>query len=132
MGTEKDIALSEGAAVMGEVPICDGHHEHAETVEFARKALPEAEVLYRLTAFFKVFADNTRMRILYLLTSGEMCVCDIAAAMDMSLSAVSHQLRVLKIADLVRFRRVGKTVFYSLADSHVEKILDQGKEHILE
>lgn len=119
-------------AYVTEAPMCDGYHEHADAVEFAKGALPDAEVLYRLTEFFKVFADNTRMRILYLLESGEMCVCDIAAALDMSLSAVSHQLRVLKIANLVRHRREGKIVFYSLADEHVRKILDQGKEHILE
>jgi ArsR family transcriptional regulator len=105
---------------------CDGNHEHPEIT------LPETEKLYDLAELFKVFGDSTRIRILFALHDGKLCVCDIAKALDMTVSAVSHQLRVLKNADLVRAKRSGKTVFYSLSDNHVKKILSQGMEHIEE
>lgn len=81
---------------------------------------------------FKVFGDPTRIRILYALSAGELCVCDIASVLNMTQSAISHQLRVLKQIKLVKFRRDGKTVYYSLADTHVETILSQGLEHVQE
>lgn len=90
----------------------------------------QEEMLYDLAELFKVFGDSTRIRILYALMQSEMCVCDLAAALQMGQSAVSHQLRVLKQAKLIKYRRAGKTVFYSLADSHVLTILDQGLDHI--
>ena len=90
------------------------------------------EQLYDLAELFKIFGDSTRVKILYALLEAELCVCDIAKLMDVSQSAVSHQLRVLKGSKLVKFRREGKTLYYSLADEHVFRILSQGMEHILE
>ena len=94
--------------------------------------MPDDEVLYELADLFRVFGDSTRIKILYALHDNELCVQDIANAVQLSQSAVSHQLRVLKDSKLVRFRREGKTVFYSLADSHVSSILAQGMEHVCE
>ena len=98
----------------------------------APPVLPDDEVLYELADLFRVFGDSTRIKILYALHDSELCVQDIADAVQLSQSAVSHQLRVLKDSKLVRFRREGKTVFYSLADSHVSSILAQGMEHVCE
>ena len=92
--------------------------------------MPDEESLYDLAELFKVFGDSTRIRILYLLFEAEMCVCDIAQILNMTQSAISHQLRVLKQAPLVRSRRVGKQIYYSLADDHVRTILGQGMDHI--
>ena len=92
----------------------------------------DEEKLYELADFFKVFADSTRIRILYVLKSSEMCVCDIAQTLNMTQSAISHQLRILKQTKLVKNRREGKTIFYSLADDHITMILSQGIEHIEE
>lgn len=94
--------------------------------------LPADETLYDLAELFKVFGDSTRIKILYALFEAEMCVCDIAELLGLTQSAISHQLRVLKNAKLVSFRREGKTVYYSLADQHVRLIIDQGMEHVLE
>ena len=94
--------------------------------------MPDDEVLYELADLFRVFGDSTRIKILYVLFESEMCVCDIAALLGMTQSAISHQLKALKNARLVKSRRDGKTVFYSLADDHVKTIIDQGLEHILE
>lgn len=96
------------------------------------KNMPADEVLYGVAELFKVFGDVTRIRILFLLLENEMCVCDIALILNMQQSAISHQLRVLKQARLVKYRREGKTVFYSLADSHVKTMLSQGIEHVTE
>ena len=94
--------------------------------------MPPEEELQDLAEFFKVFGDTTRLKILYVLLCSEMCVYDIAAVLGMSQSAISHQLRVLKQLDLVKHRRDGKTIFYSLADSHIVTILSQGLDHIEE
>ena len=94
--------------------------------------MPDDNVLYVVSELFKVFGDTTRIKILFLLLKKEMCVCDIAGLLGMQQSAISHQLRVLKQARLVKFRREGKTVFYSLADGHVETMLSQGLEHAAE
>lgn len=94
--------------------------------------MPPEEELQDLAEFFKVFGDTTRLKILYVLLSAEMCVYDIAMTLGMSQSAISHQLRVLKQMDLVKNRRDGKTIFYSLADSHIVTILSQGQDHIEE
>jgi ArsR family transcriptional regulator len=88
--------------------------------------------LYDLADLFRMFGDTTRIRILYLLFESELCVCDLAKLLGVTQSAVSHQLRALKDAKLVRFRRAGKTVFYALDDDHVRSILALGMEHILE
>ncbi|MGE4276612.1 MAG: ArsR/SmtB family transcription factor [Lawsonibacter sp.] len=115
-----------------ELPCCEENLIHQGTVEQVRSLLPEDEVLYDLAELFKIFGDSTRVKILYALLEAELCVCDIAKLMEVSQSAVSHQLRVLKSSKLVKFRREGKTVFYSLADEHVIRIISQGMEHILE
>ena len=94
--------------------------------------MPCEEELFDLAELFKLFGDSTRIRILYVLFESELCVCGIAEVLGMTQSAISHQLQVLKRAKLVKYRREGKTIFYSLADSHVRTILDQGMEHIAE
>ena len=94
--------------------------------------MPEETELYDLAELFKVFGDSTRIKILYVLFESEMCVCDIAALLGMTQSAISHQLRALKNARLVKSRREGKTVFYALADDHVKTIINQGLEHVQE
>ena len=94
--------------------------------------MPEEEKLYDLAELFKIFGDSTRIRILYVLFEAEMCVCDIAEVLHMTQSAISHQLRLLKQAKLVKNRREGKTVYYALADDHVRTIIFQGMEHIEE
>ena len=94
--------------------------------------MPKEDQLYDLAEIFKVFGDSTRIKILYVLFEAEMCVCDIAQLLNMNQSAISHQLRILKQNRLVKNRREGKAVFYSLADSHVKTILSQGMDHISE
>ena len=114
------------------VECCDFIHAHEDVVEQVRQRMPGEDALYDLTELFRIFGDSTRVRILYVLLESEMCVCDIAALLGMTQSAISHQLRALKNARLVRSRREGKTVFYALADDHVKTILDQGLEHVAE
>ncbi len=114
------------------LPCCEYTHAHVELIERVNKNMPDTDSLYDLAELFKIFGDSTRVRILFVLLESEMCVCDIAQVLDMTVSAISHQLRVLKAADLVRYRRDGKTVFYSLADDHVKSILNQGMDHITE
>ena len=117
---------------MKHVPCCEEPCVHNGVVECVRAKLPADEQLYDLAELYKVFGDSTRIKILYALLESELCVCDIAKLMEVTQSAVSHQLRVLKNSKLVKFRREGKTVYYSLADDHVIHILAQGMEHILE
>lgn len=105
---------------------------HEEVVAKARKSMPEEETLYDLAELFKVFGDTTRIKILCSLFESEMCVCDIAALLSMNQSAISHQLRVLKQARLVKYRKEGKVVYYSLDDEHVKQIFDQGLVHVNE
>lgn len=111
---------------------CDFMYVHDEIVQKVRQEMPDEDVLFDLNELFKVFGDSTRIRILYCLFASEMCVCDIATLLNMTQSAISHQLSVLKKSELVKSRRDGKTIFYSLADSHVRAILDQGVEHVTE
>ena len=111
---------------------CEYMITHQDVVDKVITKMPEEEVLYDLAELFKVFGDSTRIKILYVLFESEMCVCDIAAILNMTQSAISHQLRVLKQSRLVKYRRDGKVVFYSLADNHVHTILNQGLEHIAE
>ena len=115
-----------------DVERCDYMHVHEDIVEQVNQNMPDEEVLYDLAELFKIFGDSTRIKILYVLSESEMCVCDIAQLLGMSQSAISHQLQVLKKSKLVKYRRKGKTVFYSLADSHVRTILGQGMEHVTE
>ena len=114
------------------VECCDFIHAHEDIVEKVRQVMPGEDTLYDLTELFRIFGDSTRVRILYVLFESEMCVCDIAALLGMTQSAISHQLRALKSARLVKSRREGKTVFYSLADDHVRAIINQGLEHVSE
>ncbi len=109
---------------------CQGHGQ--ELVDDINEDMPAEELLYDLAELFKVFGDSTRIRILYVLFESEMCVCDIAEVLGMTQSAISHQLRVLKQNRLVRFRRDGKSIIYSLADDHVRGIINQGFEHVME
>ena len=117
---------------MAKTPFCDEVHKHCEAVEAVGRVLPAEDDLYDLAELFGIFGDTTRIRILYVLFEAEVCVCDIAEVLDMTLSAISHQLRILKTARLVKFRREGKTVYYSLADDHVKTILGMGMEHVKE
>ena len=113
-------------------PSCASLHAHKEATERLQWQMPSEDALIDLSELFKIFGDSTRVKILYALLNGELCVCDIAALLCMTVSAISHQLRILRAAKLVVFRREGKTVFYSLADDHVRTILGMGMEHILE
>ena len=105
---------------------------HKAVLDEVREKLPDVEELYDLAELFKVFGDSTRARIICALTVSELCVCDLSCLLNMSQSAISHQLRILKASNLVRFRREGKTVFYSLDDDHVRSVLALGMEHVLE
>ena len=116
-------------AIEHDIDLCDICHHHNPHLPAEP---PADEVLYKLADLYKVFGDPTRIRILYALSSGELCVCDIAEVLGMTQSAISHQLRVLKQTALVKFRREGKTVYYSLADGHIATILAQGLDHVQE
>ncbi len=113
-------------------PKCACQRTHPDRIAHAGETVPAEEELFALADLFKIFADSTRIRILYVLYETELCVCDIAEMLGMQVSAISHQLRVLKQARLVKYRRSGKTVYYSLADDHVHSVLAQGMEHICE
>lgn len=115
-----------------ETPHCDYVCLHEEAVKQVFKSMPSDDELIDLSELFKIFGDSTRIKILYSLLVSEMCVCDIATLLSMSQSAISHQLRLLKQAGLVKYRRSGKTVFYSLTDTHVSTIINQGMEHVQE
>ena len=115
-----------------EVECCDTLAVHNEILNEIQQKMPEENVLKDLADFYKVFGDVTRVKILCVLFQSELCVCDLAEVLEMTQSAVSHQLRVLKQAKLVKNRREGKIVYYSLADAHIQSILNQGMEHIAE
>ena len=117
---------------MENIEVCDYLHVHPELVGQLRAQLPQDETLSDLADLYKIFGDTTRIKILYVLFETELCVCDIAQVLDMTQSAISHQLRLLKASKLVKFRREGKTIFYSLADEHVRTIIDMGMEHLCE
>ena len=111
---------------------CDTEEIHEELLKIVDETMPDETELDSLTELFKVFGDPTRIRILFVLFETEVCVCDLARALNMTQSAVSHQLRILKQSRLVKNRREGKSMFYSLADDHVRTMIAQGREHILE
>ena len=115
-----------------EMDRCDCDVIHEDIVNKVQNSMTEEDHLYDLAEVFKVFGDSTRIRILEALSKSEMCVCDIAFLLNMTQSAISHQLRVLKQARLVKNRRDGKIVYYSLDDDHIERILNMGLEHIRE
>ena len=114
------------------VECCDDTCPHQDILSRVQRAIPDEDTLYDLTELFRIFGDSTRVRILYVLFESEMCVCDLAKTLNMTQSAISHQLRILKQMKLVKNRREGKTVFYSLADGHIKTIINQGMEHIQE
>lgn len=115
-----------------EVECCDATIVHPELLARVSADMPQEEELYDLAELFKVFGDSTRIRILYVLFEAEVCVCDLAEVLNMTQSAISHQLKILKQAKLVKARRDGKQVFYTLADEHVRTIISMGQEHIEE
>ena len=121
MGRREDVKIA---------PRGDFIYVHEEVVNQVLEVMPTDEELQSLADFFRIFGDSTRIRILYALSQSELCVCDIASLLGMGQSAISHQLRILKQMRLVKFRREGKSVLYSLADGHIETILAQGMEHI--
>jgi len=112
--------------------ICESKIIHEDIIEEVKQKLPDDEVLYDLADFFKVFGDSTRIRILCALIFSEMCVCDLSVLLSMNQSAISHQLRLLKQMNLVKYRRDGKVVYYSLKDEHVKTIFEQGFVHLNE
>lgn len=117
---------------INDVDCCEDFCVHEDTVQMVYEHMPDEDELYDIAELFKVFGDSTRIRILYVLFESEVCVCDLAQTLNMTQSAVSHQLKILKQAKLIKNRREGKSVFYSLADDHVRTIIDQGREHIEE
>ena len=118
--------------ICDEIEVCEEHNCHKTLCKRVKTALPDTEKLFDLAELFKIFGDSTRIKILYILFESEMCVCDIADISGMTVSAISHQLRILKNAKLVKNRREGKSLYYSLADDHISLILGQGIEHIIE
>ena len=111
---------------------CSCNVIHKEVVENVKNKLPKEETLYDLAELFKVFGDSTRIKIICSLFESEMCVCDLSVLLNISQSAISHQSRVLKSARLVKFRRAGKVIYYSLDDEHIKQIFDAGLHHITE
>ena len=123
--------MEDTAVYGGKDDICDEPHNHTEKVEYACRRQLDDATSGQLADIFKVLGDQTRIKLLSLLIAEpEMCVCDIAVALNMGQSAISHQLRVLRAARLVKFRKDGKEVLYSLDDDHVVKLMDQGLEHV--
>ncbi len=117
---------------INDVECCETFQTHEELLKVVSEKMPDEDKLYDLAELFKVFGDSTRIRILYVLFEAEVCVCDLAETLSMTQSAISHQLKILKQSKLVKSRREGKSVFYSLADGHVRTIIAQGREHIEE
>lgn len=111
---------------------CDAECVHEQLLKIVNDTMPDETELYDLSELFKVFGDSTRIRILFVLFEAEVCVCDLAKVLNMTQSAISHQLRILKQNKLVKSRREGKSIFYSLADGHVRTIISQGLDHIEE
>ena len=112
--------------------LCELTQVHGELVEQVRGHMPDESELFDLAELFKIFGDSTRVKILYVLFEHEVCVCDIAEILGMTQSAISHQLRIIKQVRLVKSRREGKTIYYSLADDHVKSIIGMAKEHLEE
>jgi ArsR family transcriptional regulator len=115
-----------------EQAVCDCEVIHEDVVERVKAAMPDSKDFYDLANLYKMFADNTRVRILGALSCETMCVCDLAVLLGMTKSAISHQLKSLRLANLVRYDKKGKVVYYSLADDHIKDIFEKGFEHIRE
>ena len=111
---------------------CDVNEIHLDRLKLIHENMPPDEKLFDLSELFKMFGDSTRMKILFVLFESEACTCDLAYILSMTSSAISHQLKTLKLSKLVKSRRDGRTVYYSLADEHVRTIIRQGMEHIEE
>ena len=126
------VAARHGCLFRGDEACCDSTEVHEDLLKIVNDTMPEETELYDLAELFKVFGDSTRIRILFVLFEAEVCVCDLAQVLNMTQSAISHQLRILKQNKLVKNRREGKSIFYSLADDHVRAIIAQGREHIEE
>ena len=124
---EKDLKM-----MVGDAPVCSEISAHPQAIAIIRTAMPDEDAMLDVSELFKVLGDSTRTRILFALLAAETCVCDLSELLGASVSAVSHQLRILRQARLVRYRRAGKTVYYSLADEHVRSLLSQGLEHVQE
>lgn len=114
------------------VEVCECEHTHESVVKKVKAIMPSEDVIYDVAELFKVFGDSTRTNILMALFESEMCVCDIGELLNMTKSAISHQLRILRQSKLVKARKSGKEVFYSLADDHVVKIFEMAIEHVAE
>ena len=114
------------------IPICTGTIIHHDTVSRITASMIDDGYFYELSGLFKLFADSTRLKILWALSQEEMCVCDLAAVLGMTISAISHQLKYLRLSNLVKFVKKGKVVYYSLVDCHAKEIFDKGFEHIME
>ena len=128
----RSIESGDASPVERDAPCCDYMHAHPQLVQNVKEKMADENTLIDLAELFKIFGDSTRIKILYTLSVSKMCVCDIAQILGMTVSAVSHQLAILRRAKLVGTDREGKTIFYYLADEHVELILAKGYEHITE
>ena len=115
-----------------EIELCECEEIHADAINCQREAMPGEETLYELSDFFKILGDSTRISILFAIDGEPMCVCDIAALLGMTKSAVSHQLKILRQNALVTYRKAGKNVYYTLADEHVRDIIEKALDHIKE
>lgn len=122
----------EGSMAIQDVEHCECSEIHQNTIEQVLEQMPDEDVLYDLAELFKVFGDSSRIRILFALYGADICVCDLAETLNMTQSAVSHQLKILKQSKLVNSRREGKQVYYFLTDDHVRRIIAQGMEHVTE
>ena len=133
--TQKVKARAAKSEIKGTVnrkdELCSGEHEHAD-LNAVKEKIPDLDTLFRLAELFKMFGDTTRIRIMCVLFQRELCVCEIAALLDMGQSAISHQLRLLRSAHLVKVKRDGKQSYYSLDDDHVREMYLLGLEHITE
>lgn len=130
MGDKTDKREGQKDMTEDRIESCTCNIIHQDVVHHIKKNMPQEEKLFDLAEFFKIFGDSTRIKIIWALFSAEMCVCDIAALLEMNQSAISHQLRILKHARLVKYRKEGKVVYYSLDDDHVKQIFDCGLAHI--
>ena len=128
----EELIMMKCGAFLDDDMCCEECFVHEDVVEKAKKIVPDDQKLKAIADLFKKFGDFTRIKIMYMLSVNEMCVCDLSNVLDMSQPAVSNHLKVLKQANLVKSRRQGKMIFYSLADSHVETIMAQGLEHVEE
>lgn len=112
--------------------LCEVEYVNNEAVEVVKSSMLDQELILKLAEIFKILADPTRVKVLYALSLRELCVCDLSVLVGMSQSAISHQLRILRSSNLVKFRREGKVVYYSLADEHIIKLIEMGVEHARE